>query len=784
MALFLAVPAAVGCSSSSSPTEFVITFESNGGTHINTQKVKKGEVVKEPTPAPTKTDYTFGGWFISPDFVGGEYDFSVPVTGDFTLYANWNEGPRPVITHTITFVLNGATSNPIEPVLVNDGNLFPSDKIPAAPTNPGHAFEGWSDKENTKSIVDLTKTTINSDLILYAWWGNSQSIDITFDANGGYFDTTTTTTKVVPTAYGQVPVAPTPTKVVVGKTSTFKGWDKTLQPAKPASEEGITTYKAQWDDVTNTCHVTFDANGGTITSGGEPCDVDYGGKIATAPIVTREGYGDTTGWYDAPTGGTRFAFGTTKIITNLILYAHWGNIKTYKVIFSANGGTYSETNKDTVTRENVPYNTMPEIPDPPIKIDSSGIKAYTFVGYNKNVVPVTGDSTTIAYTAQWKIVTIDYVLTINGNGGHFSDGSTTKSFNLYAGTNIKSFTSTLSLTLNDSDGVKTLDKFVYDNGNEISDDDIVNKNGIIIKATYRNKTLEECSWDEISTISERGKDFAKSYFGPINPETPLIKTVIVNNQPHTVRIIGYGQDVDVDGNEIGITFEFANLISDENGYSLATFWNDTDNEEWDATSDYLNSTIRKNLTGQGNGSIMWYEKDRTTKSDRDQTVLDMLPSELRNVLKISKKKVNLKTTGSWISTEFIDKLFLLSCLEIGDNSKNNVELDATTYKYYEPCIESEKFEETRLKSQVKGSDGCSSDWVEITDGKYEDDKSSAAGMHTQRYYGGGHEYWLRSPMTEWSSYAFFVDMYKHNEGEVDERLACSAAIGVAPAFCV
>lgn len=50
--------------------------------------VTEGEAVEQPD-APTRTGYTFAGWYTAP--TGGvRYDFSTPVTAALTLYARWN----------------------------------------------------------------------------------------------------------------------------------------------------------------------------------------------------------------------------------------------------------------------------------------------------------------------------------------------------------------------------------------------------------------------------------------------------------------------------------------------------------------------------------------------------------------------------------------------------------------------------------------------------------------------------------------------------------------------
>ena len=64
-----------------------VTFNSNGGSDVASQSIAFGEAATEPED-PTKTDYTFGGWFTE-DALTNEYDFDTPVVADITLYAKW-----------------------------------------------------------------------------------------------------------------------------------------------------------------------------------------------------------------------------------------------------------------------------------------------------------------------------------------------------------------------------------------------------------------------------------------------------------------------------------------------------------------------------------------------------------------------------------------------------------------------------------------------------------------------------------------------------------------------
>jgi len=75
----------VGCSDA--PSSFAVTFDSNGGTAINSFDVDAGELLIEPSP-PQKDDYVFDGWFVD-QFHTQRYDFSLPVYSTLKLYAKW-----------------------------------------------------------------------------------------------------------------------------------------------------------------------------------------------------------------------------------------------------------------------------------------------------------------------------------------------------------------------------------------------------------------------------------------------------------------------------------------------------------------------------------------------------------------------------------------------------------------------------------------------------------------------------------------------------------------------
>jgi uncharacterized repeat protein (TIGR02543 family) len=65
-----------------------ISFNTNGGSDVKPEYVIKGQHASYPGVTPTKSGYTFGGWY-SDSECKGKYDFNSEVTAATTLYANW-----------------------------------------------------------------------------------------------------------------------------------------------------------------------------------------------------------------------------------------------------------------------------------------------------------------------------------------------------------------------------------------------------------------------------------------------------------------------------------------------------------------------------------------------------------------------------------------------------------------------------------------------------------------------------------------------------------------------
>ena len=166
------------------------------------------------------------------------------------------------------------------------------------PTRTGHTFKGW--KNGGAAITAATALPDVATLTLTAQWQVNQYKQ-TFDANGGDGGKTLTQD------YDSALTAPTVTRTGY----TFVGWTPAV-PAKVPAQDA--TYKAQWQVITET--VALDLGGGT---GSGSVTVDYGTKVSSLPVPTRDHY-EFVGWFAED--GTPVS-GDTLITANLKLYARW-----------------------------------------------------------------------------------------------------------------------------------------------------------------------------------------------------------------------------------------------------------------------------------------------------------------------------------------------------------------------------------------------------------------------------------------------------------------------------
>ena len=86
-AIFVPNPAPSG-PSSIIVKDFLVSFDSRGGSVVESQRIKSDGTASEPT-APTKKYYSFTGWFYD-SALTRSFDFAKGIIEDITLYAGWH----------------------------------------------------------------------------------------------------------------------------------------------------------------------------------------------------------------------------------------------------------------------------------------------------------------------------------------------------------------------------------------------------------------------------------------------------------------------------------------------------------------------------------------------------------------------------------------------------------------------------------------------------------------------------------------------------------------------
>jgi len=133
-----------------------ISFDTDGGTLVETQIVKKNEQVKKPSD-PVKEGYTFIEW----TYQGKTYDFSKGVISDIKLNAKWLKKDDTIETFIVKFDSDGGTTISNQ-VIEKDKKI----EKPSDPVKEGFTFKGWTLNDE---IFDFEKT-IDKDIELKAKW--------------------------------------------------------------------------------------------------------------------------------------------------------------------------------------------------------------------------------------------------------------------------------------------------------------------------------------------------------------------------------------------------------------------------------------------------------------------------------------------------------------------------------------------------------------------------------------------------------------------------------------
>ena len=349
-----------------------IKFDTNGGDPlpVASKFVMIGDEYGD-LPTPTRTGYTFSGWYTAAS--GGAQVTSATVcTGSTTIYAGWKWDSS---TYTIKFDINyrdavGAPEN----MLVKFGSSIPQPDTSKMENFDGLRLDGWylepeCRREFTSFGDQLDKKIVDeyfgtgTTLTLYAGWWTKYKL--TFNPDGGiWLDDSSTADREI-TSENNVPYSIPFNVKKFGYTLDY--WEDSFQKAYRKGDRytGIEGGGYLDDEMTavwepNKYAVNYDANGGS-NAPTEQTDIYFEQTAITRPdekTMTRQGY-EFNGWYlDAACTKPFNSFGTPinkQIVEDnfgtgntLTLYAGWKAAAAPSATPSATASTPANNNRGAV----------------------------------------------------------------------------------------------------------------------------------------------------------------------------------------------------------------------------------------------------------------------------------------------------------------------------------------------------------------------------------------------------------------------------------------------------
>lgn len=361
---------------------YTVSFNSNGGSKVSSQTVKKNEKIVKPED-PTRDGYKFEGWY----FNGSQWDFHSVIIKNITLTARWSK----VETYVVTFNSDGGSLVDSQTVNVNETISYPEE-----PIKDGCVFLGWYYNNQEWDY----NTPITSNITLVARWGI-----------------------IVPERHAVVFYTDT---FVHYNTQFVEENEKVIRPADPEKEgciflgwyyngqlfdfDTLITHEytiiAQWEElVPSQCYITFDSDGGSNVGQKVVNRNEILIHIPDEPV--KLGY-TFAGWY---LNDELFDF-NNPITEDITLVAKWKEnevLATYTLSFDSNGGTY-------VAYQYVAENKNAVSPENPTR------EGYVFLGWYLNDqlfdfgAEITSNITLIAKWGEIVTDSLGFTYELNGDG--------------------------------------------------------------------------------------------------------------------------------------------------------------------------------------------------------------------------------------------------------------------------------------------------------------------------------------------------------------------------------
>ena len=348
--------------------KYTITFDTDGGNSIADMTVAWGETLTLPTP--TKTGYTFAGWYNG----GTKFEATTMPKQSLTLTARWtaNTDTAYKVEHHYETLTDG----------------YDVETVRMTGTTGEQTMAVVKDKAGFTAGT-VTQTTIAADgstVVKIYYTRNSYTLTWNFD--GGKENATGYTSGTV--KFGAAITKPSADPTKTGYT--FAKWDKyTDGMTMPANN---LTVKAQWKVVNYS--ISYNLNGGTVEGNSNSYTVE---SDFTLKNPTKEGY-TFAGWSGTDISGTEKTVTIKNATGNREYTANW-TANQYTITFNTDGGSEVAS----ITQD---YGTKITAPANPTK------EGYTFSGWNP-AIPTIMPAEDMTVKAQWKIN--QYTIRFDTDGG-------------------------------------------------------------------------------------------------------------------------------------------------------------------------------------------------------------------------------------------------------------------------------------------------------------------------------------------------------------------------------
>ena len=397
---------------------YTLTYNGNGGT-TPTAKTALYGAAWGTLSTPTRTGYTFAGWFTAASG-GTQVTATTACAGNQTVYAHWT-----INSYTLTYNANGGSVTPASAKL-NYGAAYGT--LPT-PTRTGYTFGGWYTAASGGTAVSSTTTIGAGNVTIYAHWtannytvtyedwfvdaSNNRKVKLgsktaskAMDSTVSGSDQGTDTTKGKYYA-NYVYKSPTSAKVTTSGATVYRyfwAWtDLNIYYADGSAQNGGTV--AFSVDGTNYTDVTNETNTNTV----QP----YGTTYYIKNIRPKNSYETLDRVRNLTLSNGVYTYTPTAAGTTMSI---WMKYITYPISYTLNGGSVS----GNPTAYN--YSTAA------ITLKNPTRTGYTFAGWTGSNGTTASTTVTIAqhstgnktYTANWKANS--YTIAFNGNGS--TGGST------------------------------------------------------------------------------------------------------------------------------------------------------------------------------------------------------------------------------------------------------------------------------------------------------------------------------------------------------------------------